>query len=138
MGVEKSIGDGSPFHRKRHESQALQHLPSGGTRRVRTEQRRGGPLRAREMSQGAHRQTLGEGHGVVLHGHVAKWTTRLRLGLQPEKRVSRRQSDRRHGFDSGPDQRGRNPVRDRQRRPQVELFLQLGLQQRGRGLCRSV
>ena len=138
MGVEKSIGNRPLFHRKGHGSQTLQHLPSGGTRRVRTEKRRGDPRHALEISQGGHRETLGRGHGVDLHGRVAEWTTRLRLGLEPEKRVSRRQSDRRHGFDSGPDQRGRNPIRDRQRRPQVELFLQLALHQRGRGLRRRV
>ena len=99
MVVEKSIWDGSSF------------------------QRRGGPLHAGETSQGGHRETLGEGHGVDSHGHVAKWTT---LGKEFPGN-----SDRCHGFDSGPEQGERNPVRDRQRRPEVELFLQLVLHQRG-------
>ena len=138
MDDEESNPLGSSFHRERHESQTLQHLPPSGTRRVRTEQRRGGALHTREISQGGHRKTLGEDHGVDSHGHVAKWTTRVRLGLQPEKRVSRRQSSPSHGFDSGPEQRGRNLLRDRRRCLEAELFLQLALHQRGRGLRRSV
>ena len=138
MDDEESNRLGSLFHRERQESQTLQHLPPSGTRRVRTEQRRGGPLHTREISQGGHRKTLGEGHGVDWHGQIAKWTTRVRLGLQPEKRVSRRQSAPSHGFDSSPEQRGRNLLQDRRRCLVAELCLQLAFHQRGRGLCQSV
>ena len=138
MEDEESNWGGSSFHRKRHESQSLQHLPSGGTRRVRTEQRRGGPLHAREISQGGHQETLGEGHGVDSHGQIAKWTVRVRLGLQPEKRISPGKSAPSLGFDSSPEQRGRNLLQDPRRCLVAEFFLQLAFHQRGRGLRQSV
>ena len=116
MDDEESNRLGSSFHRKRHESQTLQHLSPAGRRRVRIEQRRGGPLHTREISQGGHWETFGVGHGMDSPGQIAKFTTWVRLGLQPEKRVSGRQSARSHGFDSGPEQRGRNLLRDRPRR----------------------
>ena len=53
-------------------------------------------------------------------------------------RMGKLQNAPSHGFDSSPEQRGRNLLQDRRRCLVSELFLQLAFHQRGRGLCQSV